>query len=239
MSTPEHVNGWNAVPRDPSKLLPPNATKVHEAKHVPVAEIPIPDSPVAQAALAYVQQELNPQTLSHSMRAYMFGMAIAKTQYPEWRFSPECYYLTCLFHDLATTHKNLRATRLSFEFYGGMLAHHFIVDHAGSVDLAESVAEAVMRHQDFIPYGEITTIGQLIQLATTFDNMGANADLVHSQTIEEVVKQFPRNGWTGCFANVVKDEIKLKPWSHTTSMGPTHQTIIDGVEANPIMKKYD
>jgi cyanamide hydratase len=71
-----------------------------------------------------------------------------------------------LLHDIGTTPKNLRATKLSFEYYGGFLAHDIITKSGGSQDLAESVTEAIIRHQDFIEDGMITTVGQLIQLST-------------------------------------------------------------------------
>ncbi len=76
------------------------------------------------------------------------------------------YYLTCLLHDIGTTPKNLRATKLSFEYYGGFLAHDIITKNGGPQDLAESVTEAIIRHQDFIEDGMITTVGQVIQLST-------------------------------------------------------------------------
>jgi cyanamide hydratase len=69
--------------------------------------------------------------------------------------------------------------------------------------------------------------------------MGARPHLIHPKTIEDVVAKFPRNKWTGCFANVVKEEIKLKPWSHTTSMGPSEDAIVQGVLGNKVMAKYD
>ena len=51
--------------------------------------------------------------------------------------------------------------------------------------------------------------------------------------------KYPRNKWTGCFADVVKTEIALKPWSHTTSMGPSEEDILAGVLENKVMAKYD
>lgn len=52
------------------------------------------------------------------------------------------------------------------------------------VEQAESVAEAVMRHQDLGDTGTLTRIGGLVQLATIFDNMGGNPQLVAGETIE-------------------------------------------------------
>jgi cyanamide hydratase len=71
------------------------------------------------------------------------------------------------------------------------------------------------------------------------DNMGAFAQLVDEKTIEEISVKFPRNKWTGCFADVVKDEVKLKPWAHTTAMGPSTEDIVNGILGNKTTAKYD
>lgn len=86
-------------------------------------------------------------------------------------FAPslETYFLTCLLHDIGTTPDNQRATQMSFEWYGGFLALDLIRKHCGAPQSqAESVCEAIIRHQDLGETGTITTVGQLIQLATVF-----------------------------------------------------------------------
>jgi cyanamide hydratase len=82
--------------------------------------------------------------------------------------SLETYYLTSLLHDIGTTQENLHATLLSFEFYGGYLALNLLQDYGAAKEQAESVTEAIIRHQDLGDIGTITTVGQLIQLATLF-----------------------------------------------------------------------
>jgi cyanamide hydratase len=69
--------------------------------------------------------------------------------------------------------------------------------------------------------------------------MGAHANLIHPKTIEDISNKLPRNKWTSCFANVVKDEIKLKPWAHTTAMGSSEEAIVSGILGNKVMAKYD
>lgn len=76
---------------------------------------------------------------------------------------------------------------------------------------AEAVAEAIFRHQDLGDTGKITFLGQLIQLATIYDNMGGNPGLVHSDTKIEVNEMFPRLGWSQCFAATIREENGLKP----------------------------
>lgn len=166
------------------------------------------------------------------------GQAIRSQQFPDWQLSDETYLLTCLLHDIGTTDKNMTATLMSFEFYGGYLALDLLKRelHA-EIQHAEAVAEAIIRHQDIGDSGKITTLGQLIQLATIFDNMGGHADLVHKETIEDVVRHYPRKKWSSCFAATIRKENGLKPWAHTTALG--EEDFPGGVENNKLMEPYD
>jgi cyanamide hydratase len=95
---------------------------------------------------------------------------------------------------------------MSFEYYGGFIAHDLITRNGGSKGIAESVTEAIIRHQDFIQDGMITTVGQLVQIATSWvtalldlveiDNMGSHAELIHPETITDISAKYPRNKWT-------------------------------------------
>jgi cyanamide hydratase len=102
---------------------------------------------------------------------------------------------------------------------------------------AEAVTEAIIRHQDLGTTGKITFLGQLIQLATIYDNMGGNPGLVHAETRVDVNKAFPRNGWSRCFHDTIREENALKPWAHTTSLG--EEDFPMGVLNNTLMAEYD
>ncbi len=149
-------------------------------------------------------------------------MAILQQQFPEQAkaLSLSTLALTALLHDIGTTHDNLRATQLSFEFYGGILALDLVGKQLGAPQSqAEAVAEAIIRHQDLGETGRITFLGQLIQLATIYDNMGGNPGLVNADTKKDVNRVFPRNSWSKCFAATIREENGLKPWAHTTALG--------------------
>ena len=166
------------------------------------------------------------------------GQAILHTQFPNWHVSPETYLLACLLHDIGTTPENLKSTLLSFEFHGGILALDLLYTrlHAPQPQ-AEAVVEAIIRHQDIGTTGTITTLGQILQLATIFDNMGGHEELVHQKTIESVVQAYPRKGWSGCFSATIRNENRLKPWAHTSALG--EDEFPDGVLGNKLMEPYD
>ncbi len=72
---------------------------------------------------------------------------------------------------------------------------------------------------------------------STIDNIGENAELVHKGTIEDVVKNYPRNKWSSCFAKMIRKENELKKWAHTTACG--EDDFPNGVLNNKLMEPYE
>ncbi|KAF2201262.1 cyanamide hydratase [Delitschia confertaspora ATCC 74209] len=227
------TDGWTAVPRAQSKILS-HVDKNAPAKFI-VDDIKLPDSEVVKKTYEYAKEHLPEETFNHSMRVFYYGSAIIHQHLPQFASFLETYFLTCLLHDIGTTKTNLNATRMSFEFYGGMLSLHKLQEFGASKSQAESVAEAIIRHQDLGESGTITSVGQLIQLATVFDNMGINPHLIHETTISSVAAAFPRKKWSSCFAATIREEIGLKPWCHTTAI----DGFAEGVEGNKLMSRWD
>ena len=87
---------------------------------------------------------------SHSHRAFYFAVALAKTHFPQFKYDLEGLYLACLWHDIGCTPKNIQATKMSFEFYGGMLAHDWLKTHGATQDTSEGVAETVRQLGAFV-----------------------------------------------------------------------------------------
>ncbi|OTB02605.1 hypothetical protein M426DRAFT_74535 [Hypoxylon sp. CI-4A] len=232
-------HGWNAVPVDGNAILE-GKPYLHKPSPLTVKDIPFPsDDPLVAKVQEYAKLHLTEQTYNHSMRVYHWGYSILQDQFPQesTKLSLSTWALTCLLHDIGTTRANLRATLLSFEFYGGILALNLTRELGASPHQAEAVAEAIIRHQDLGRVGKITFLGQLIQLATVYDNMGVNPQIVDGVTREDVNRVFPRLGWSGCFARTIREENGLKPWAHTTHLG--EEEFPDGVQGNELMKPYD
>ncbi|KAL7276870.1 hypothetical protein RUND412_000110 [Rhizina undulata] len=212
-----------------------------------VDDIPLPSTPLSKYIADYARAALPEETFNHAMRVYYFGQSIQTQQFPEWDYDPEVYYIICLLHDLGTTPENRRKTKMSFEFQGASIAHELLMQRSGDRELAESVAEAIIRHQDLGTTGKITAVGGLVQVATVFDgtwgrtetidNLGGHASLVHRGTINDVVARFPRKNWSSCFAATVREEIKVKPWCHTTALG--ENDFAEAVKGNKLMEPYE
>jgi len=93
--------------------------------------------------------------------------------------------------------------------------------------------------------GNITAIGQVIQLATILDNVGLRAHLVAQSLIEATVSKFPRLNWSTCFSAVIEKELALKPWCHTSTFEVPNwvegipSNFATDVRANALMNQYD
>lgn len=171
----------------------------------------------------------HPYVANDSVPPSVLGYCILKYQFPEHfqSVSLSTWALTALLHDIGTAQTNLTSTLLSFEFWGGFHALNLLSSHSpllGSGNAAprpqaEAVAEAIIRHQDLGTEGTIPLLGQIVQLATVFDNMGSRPGLVHARTRDEVVGRWPRLGWSACFESVIREEMNLKPWAHTSHLG--------------------
>lgn len=140
-----------------------------------------------------------------------------------------------MLHDIGTTKRNMHGTLLSFEFYGAKIAYDKLLQLQAPTEQAEAVMEAIIRHQDLGETGYITQLGQLIQLATVFDNAGKNPSLVKTEFIDSICETWKRNGWSSCFASTVREEIKAKPYAHSTAL----DGFAEMVEGNELMEPWD
>lgn len=67
------------------------------------------------------------------------------------------------------------------------------------------------------------------------DNAGKNPTLISRQTIESVVTAYPRGEWSSCFAHVVREELTLKPWAHSSAIPNFAET----ARGNKLMEPWD
>ncbi|KAM6493109.1 hypothetical protein JOM56_011243 [Amanita muscaria] len=241
--------GFTPVVRDPDVLFTdhPTASGDHPKQDAFTAsDFPAPDSQLAIEVKKFAREELDEQTFNHSNRVYIYGVALIKTHFPTWEYDHETYYFACLLHDIGTAERFLASTKMSFEFKGAIVARDLILKLGGVEDQADSICDAIVRHQDiFVKGGNITMIGQILQLATILDNTGIRANLIHPTLIESTCAAFPRKGWTEKFAHVIETELKLKPWCHTSTFEipgwkeGVASNFATAVRGNTVMQPFD
>ncbi|KAF8249383.1 cyanamide hydratase, partial [Wilcoxina mikolae CBS 423.85] len=227
-----------ALPRNLSLLFP---TPTHPPP-IPLSSLPLPATRLSTDIASFARSVLPAPTFNHSMRVYLFGLAILHHHLPSITFTHESYYLLSLLHDLGTT---ISDTALSFEYSGALRAREQLLSLGADVVLADSVCEAIIRHQDVFlgdeaggdEGGKVTALTAVVHLATLFDNVGKFEGLVNKETVEETVREWPRLGWSGCFCEVLKKEGERKPWCHTSTIGV--ERFREEVKGNGVMNCYE
>lgn len=157
-------------------------------------------------------------------------------------------------HDIGTTPTNLTSTRLSYEFFAGHLSLQILQSASltsstpgcadfgsnseATTEQAESVAEAIIRHQDVQKSGNITLMTRLIHMGTLLDNIGAGAELVHLDTIKVVNEAYDRTGWGGCFKETVEREKLEKPYAMVSRI-EGFENAIEKNSREGVMAKWD
>ncbi|KAL0574037.1 hypothetical protein V5O48_007921 [Marasmius crinis-equi] len=232
-TSPITFYGFTPVPRDPDVLFkdhptadPKNPNPKQDLFTVDDF-IPLPGEKkeLVKSVREFVRKELNEQTYNHSHRVYIYGTALTKTHFPSWSYDPETYYLACLLHDIGTAEKYLSTTKMSFEFKGAIVARELILSLKGAEDQADSVCDAIIRHQDIFVKGR--------------------ANLIHPDLIRTTTDLFPRKGWSETFARVIEKEESLKPWCHTTTFEVPgwkegiKSNFAKDVRGNEVMRPFD
>jgi hypothetical protein len=83
--------------------------------------------------------------------------------------------------------------------------------------------------------GKVTLITRLIRLGTSLDNVGANAEIVDKDIIENMVEAYPRKSWGSCFRDTVLKGKEAK----SCAIVSWFEGFEDMIMANKIMRKYD
>lgn len=240
-----------ALPADQHATPPATSSP----KPLTPVQLPLPSTPLANRINSYAKAKLPSQTYTHSLRVYTYGCAIARECYPDWNLSPnskldETWFITALLHDIGTTPEHISSTKLSYEFWAGYHALDILQDasataphggdEAGGVanrEQAESIAEAIIRHQDVQDKGNISLLTRLIHMGTLLDNIGAGKEMVHPETIRAVNETYDRMGWSGCFRDTVVKEKEIKPWAMVSRIEGFEQKIEENGKG--LMREWD
>jgi len=211
--------GLTALPAAIKSLQPVTSSP----RALDISALAPPSSALAQRIQAFAKSHLPTPTFNHSMRVYSYGVAIARECFPSWNVEPgstleETWFMVAMLHDIGTVEGVIEKTALSYEFWAGVRALKLLVDEGkqGSTApqlQAESVAEAIFRHQDVQDNGKVSLVTLMSHLGTLLDNAGAEARFVNKETVEAVNAAWPRDDWSNCFRNTVEQEKSIKPWA--------------------------
>jgi hypothetical protein len=171
-----------------------------------IAGIPVPQDEISVATWRWAHRSLPDYLLTHSVRAYCWGAAIAAGE--GWTFDPRILWTASLMHDLGLT--RIPRNTMCFEVEGAEIARRFLEKHGLPAEVADRVAIAIILHMQPSVTLDDGVEAVLLDRATSLDVRGEGFTLVDAVR-PRVMRDFPRRGFDRRFLAAIAREASARP----------------------------
>ena len=171
-----------------------------------IAGIFVPQDETSSRAWSWAQRNVPDYLLTHSVRAYCWGAAIAAGE--GWSFDAPILWTAALFHDFGLT--RLPRNRRCFEVEGAEVARRFAIRNGMSTDEATRVASAIVMHMQPTVTLDDGVESVLLDRATGLDVRGDGYPLVDTVRAG-VMAEFPRRAFDRRFLATITREVAIRP----------------------------
>lgn len=173
-------------------------------------ELAIPDSALAQAATGLARACEPTFLFNHSVRSYLFGVAIGL----ELGLEPdrELLYVASVLHDLGLVPEH--DTGDHFELDGARAAHSFALRSHVDERRAGLLHEAIALHTSIGIADSREPEIALVHYGAGLDVIGYRSEDVAIATREAVVASWPRVDLKEALLETIDAQVARKPWCH-------------------------
>jgi hypothetical protein len=170
-----------------------------------IAGIEVPRDDVSRATWAWARRALPDYLLSHSVRSYCWGAAIASEQ--GWSFDRRVLWVAALWHDYALT--RIPSNTMCFEVEGAELARRFLRRVGLPTADVDRVAIAIILHmQPGVTLADgVESV--LLDQATGIDVRGDGYERIEAVR-DGVVRSFPRRDFDRHFLSAMQRETAIR-----------------------------
>ena len=171
-----------------------------------IAGIEVPQDDVSVATWAWSHRRLPDYLLTHSVRAYCWGAAIADGE--DWAFDRRILWTASLMHDVGLT--RIPKNTMCFEVEGAEIARRFLEGVGFPADDAERVAIAIILHMQPSVTPDDGVEAVLLDRSTALDVRGDGYPLVEAVR-PGVMREFPRRAFDRRFLDAIAREAAIRP----------------------------
>jgi HD domain-containing protein len=171
-----------------------------------IAGIAVPRDEISRATWRWANRSLPDYLLTHSVRAYCWGAAIAAGE--GWAFDRQVLWTASLMHDLGLTRIPRNAT--CFEVEGAEIARRFLARSGMPTAVADRVATAIVLHMQPAVTLDDGVESVLLDRATGLDVRGSEYELV-DDVRPGVMRDFPRRAFDRHFLDAMRREAAMRP----------------------------
>ena len=166
----------------------------------------MPQDEVSVATWHWATRSLPDYLLTHSVRSYCWGAAIAGVE--GWDFDRRVLWTAALIHDVGLTRISRNAR--CFEVEGADIARRFLQRAGMPAKDAKRAATAIVLHMQPSVTLDDGVESVLLDRATGLDVRGAGYELVDGVR-SDVVRDFPRRDFDRHFLAAIEREAAVRP----------------------------
>jgi len=171
-----------------------------------IGAIAVPQDDVSRATWDWAHRSLPRYLLTHSVRAYCWGAAIADRE--GWAFDRQILWTASLMHDFGLT--RLGRNTMCFEVEGAEIARAYLEKQGMPAEAADRAAIAIILHMQPNVTLADGVEAVLLDRATGLDVRGDGFDQVDAVR-PGVVAAFPRGDFDRRFLSAIRREASARP----------------------------
>jgi cyanamide hydratase family protein with HD domain len=171
-----------------------------------IAGIQVPSDDISAATWQWAHRSLPDYLLTHSVRAYCWGAAIAARE--DWAFDRRVLWTASLMHDVGLS--RIPKNTMCFEVEGAEMARRFLEREGLALDLADTVAIAIILHMQPSVTLDDGVEAVLLDRSTSLDVRGEGFELV-DDIRPDVMRAFPRRAFDRHFLDAITREATTRP----------------------------
>ena len=157
------------------------------------------------ATWRWANRSLPDYLLTHSVRAYVWGAALAARE--DLAFDRQILWTASLMHDVGLT--RIPRNTMCFEVEGGEIARRFLERQGLSAERADIVAVAILLHMQAGVTVADGAEASLLDRSTSLDVRGEGYELV-DDIRAEVMRAFPRRAFDRHFLAAIERETAIR-----------------------------
>jgi hypothetical protein len=171
-----------------------------------IAGIVVPQDRVSAQTWRWAHRALPDYLLTHSVRAYCWGAAIADSE--GWAFDRRVLWTASLMHDYGLT--RVPRNSMCFEVEGAKIARRYLERQGLPAEQAERVSIAIILHMQPSVTLDDGVEAVLLDRATSLDVRGYGYALV-DPVRPAVMRDFPRRSFDRRFLDAIAREAAIRP----------------------------
>jgi hypothetical protein len=191
------------------------------APRTTIAEVAIPDSPLAREATEFVQDASTQLLFDHSRRVFLW--ASMRAEQLSLGYDAELLYFGAMFHDVGLLEGH-RSERERFEIDGANAARAFLERHGLPEEQVMTVWESIALHTTRqVPNYKQPEV-RLVALGVQYDLFGSPFDALSPEQRDAVLAAHPRTKFKTGIIEALAEGISYKP---QTADGTTMTDIVE------------